>query len=1104
MRAVRLALIVAPALVVAACAARTDKRTLASLHQVSADTREVQVDKGLDQAMQGYRRFLDETPENNLTPEAMRRLADLKVEKEYGILGDGKLVELPAAGTSAKADSGTADTVPIAKPKAGSMQMPAPVVARKIDARTAGRKVLKSATPATSENDLEQRATAQQPLAASADSLALPEGVDRSLERAGPLEAIKLYDELLAKYPSYPYRDQVLYQKARAYDELGRTAESLKVMEQLIAGNPLSRYVAEVQFRRAEHFFARKKYRDAEAAYTAIVGIGTGSEYYELALYKLGWTLYKQDFYEEALHRYIALLDYKVSSGYDFDAKHPEPEERRIEDTFQVISLSFSSLGGPEVIGEYFSSNGHRVYEDRVYRNFGEFYLGKLRYNDAATVYKSFVALYPLHAVAPRFSMRVIEIYEVGGFPKLVLESKKAFAANYGLRAEYWQHFDIAKAPEVVSYLKTNLKDLANHYHAQYQDANQEKEKPANYAEASRWYREFLISFHGDPEAPPINYQLADLLRENRDYAAAAREYERTAYDYPPHEKAAAAGYAAIYAHRENLKVVSEEAKEAAKRDTVNSSLKFADTFPQHEQAAVVLGAAAQDLYDMKDFALARTSARKLIDNFPNAAPPVRRTAWLVVAHSSFDLADYQDAEAAYGRVLEATPEGDDSRPALVENLAASIYKQGEKANEAGDYRTAANHFLRVKEAAPTSKIRASAEYDAGAALIRLQDWTAAGQVLDAFRRAYPEHELQKEATKQIAFVYRQAGQLSQSAGEYERVATESNDPKLRAEALLVAGDLYEQSKSMDRALDVYSRYVQQFPKPLDAAVETRFKIAEISKSRNDEARYQHELQEIVRIDAAAGGERTGRTRNLGARSALVLSEQIYNRFAAMKLTQPFERSLQEKQRSMNTAIQAFNNLVGYEVGEVTAAATFYIAEVYSNFSRSLIESERPSGLKPAAVQKYADQLEEEAFPFEEKAIQFHEKNLELIAGGLYNAWTEKSLARLAVLKPGRYAKAEISSGFLGSLDRYVYRQPARSADAVVTGQATGSGQQPSASGSTASPGQSPPASGPTAGPGESPSASGPTMDAGQPPSAGQSPTSSSLPAEGAGNAPTH
>jgi tetratricopeptide (TPR) repeat protein len=1015
-------------MVLAACAETPDKETLASLKQVKADTTDAQVTAGLDKAMESYRRFLDETPESALSPEAMRRLADLKIEKEYGLLGDGQLVEVPAPNASQRVDGPVADNK--------TAPMPAPAATTRIEAQTrAARPQANAAAPTDSERDLERRATSQASIV-SADELselALPEGADRSLERAGPAEAVRLYDELLIKYPAYAFRDQVLYQKARACEELGRTAQAMTVMEQLIAEHPRSRYLDEVQFRRAEHFFTRKKYRDAESAYEAVVGHGPGSEYYELALYKLGWTLYKQEFYEEALHRYFALLDHKVASGYDFDATHDEEEERRIEDTFQVVSLSLSNLGGPEVVGEYFAANGHRAYEDRVYRYFGEFYLVKLRYQDAATVYRSFVTLYPLHTASPRFGMRVIEIYEAGGFPKLVLDSKKEFATRYGLRAEYWRHFDVSTSPQVLADLKKNLTDLANHYHAQYQDAGQAREKPANYAEAARWYREFLDSFHDDSQAPPINYQLADLLRENGDQAGAALEYERTAYDYPAHAQAAAAGYAAIYAHREHLKVVSAEAKEAARRDTVTSSLKFADTFPQHEHAAVVLGAAAEDLYDMKDFALARASAQKLIEAFPGAAPEIRSTAWTVVAHSSFDLAEYPQAEQAYARVLEVTPQEDEARAALVENLAASIYKQGEQANELGEYRVAADHFLRIKVAAATAKIRAGAEYDAGAALMKLQDWTAAAEVLDDFRRSYPGHELNKEATKQIAFIRREAGQLPQAAAEYERVATESENPELRAEALLLAGDLYQQSHSTDRAVDVYSRYVEQYPKPVEPAAETRFKIAEIHKGRNDQLRYREQLEAIVRLDADAAGERTDRTRNLAARASLVLSEPLYEHFAALKLVQPFEQSLQEKRQAMDTALGAFGNLVAYEVGEVTAAATFYMAEVYSNFSRSLVESERPAGLTAGDLQDYELALEEEAFPLEEKAITVHEKNLELMSGGVYNGWTEKSLARLAVLKPGRYAKFEISSGFLGSIDRYVYRQPQQPAISVDT-----------------------------------------------------------------------
>ena len=89
-RRTAIALAVSAALA-AGCAADPQKSTLAELHAIKPDAAEVPVTEGLEQAMQGYRRFLDETPETELTPEAMRRLADLQIEKQFGIrTGDGR------------------------------------------------------------------------------------------------------------------------------------------------------------------------------------------------------------------------------------------------------------------------------------------------------------------------------------------------------------------------------------------------------------------------------------------------------------------------------------------------------------------------------------------------------------------------------------------------------------------------------------------------------------------------------------------------------------------------------------------------------------------------------------------------------------------------------------------------------------------------------------------------------------------------------------------------------------------------------------------------------------------------------------------------------
>ena len=994
-------------ILVVACTGNRDRHTLAQLRGVEPDLADVEIDHEIDQAMAGYRKFLAEAPKSSLTPEAMRRLADLNLEKEYGFLGEASHAE----------ESQTSLPVPDRTDRVSEIEGRSPAVP------DVGRE---------SDRDFEDRIASESVDPFSNEPIDLELPVDVAADSAGPLEAIKLYDEILATYPNYPHNDQVLYQKARAYEELGRVDEAIEVATLLVSQYPESRHLDELQFRRGEYLFTRKKMLAAEEAYASIVAHGPGTGYYELALYKLGWTLYKQMLLDEAVLHYITLLDYKTSIEYDFDQTEDETDSQRIADTYRVISLCFSDLGGAEAVASFFTANGPRDYESRVYRNLGEFYLEKLRYNDAATVYEAFVDLYPVHRSSPHFSMRVVEIYEAGNFPKLVLDSKKAFTVDYGLESRYWQHFQAEDAPEVLDYLKSNLKDLANHYHALYQNPEIPEERPAHFAESSRWYREYLSSFPDTPETPGINYQFADLLLENDDFDLAAQEYEHIAYDYAQHERSAAAGYAAIFARREHLKQVADTDQEPTRRSVVASTLRFVDGFPEHEHAPAVLAAAVDDLYVLGEFETTIATAKRLIDRYPNSEMSVRRSAWTVIAHSSFDIESFEAAEQAYVRVLEMTAPDDDTAPDVMNNLAAAIYKQAEQANSAEDFRTAADHFLRISKAAPLSDIGPIAQYDAGAALIRLKDLSGAAEVFESFRTSNPNHELHRETTRQLAFVYREEKNFSRAAEEYERVAEEAEVPELRREALLVAGDLYEKAELLDRALNAYRVFVTDFTDPIEPVVVTRFKMAELYEQLGNVENHHAELRKIVMMDRAAGEARTDGVRVLAAKSALILAEVHFRAFEEVELVQPFEASLQKKKLRMDAALSVLSGLVDYEVGEVTAAATFYMASVYGEFSRALLESERPTDLTPAEQQEYEEVLEEEAYPFEEQAIDVHMKNLELMSAGVFNVWIEKSLSRLAVVMPGRYAKFEESSDLIELVESYSYRTPVSLVPTVI------------------------------------------------------------------------
>ncbi|MEK9953396.1 MAG: hypothetical protein VW687_14740, partial [Curvibacter sp.] len=74
------------ALTLASCATDADRHSIGTLRNLKADLSDVAIDASTEKAMRSYQKFLAETPETAMTPEAMRRLADLKIQQEYGTM----------------------------------------------------------------------------------------------------------------------------------------------------------------------------------------------------------------------------------------------------------------------------------------------------------------------------------------------------------------------------------------------------------------------------------------------------------------------------------------------------------------------------------------------------------------------------------------------------------------------------------------------------------------------------------------------------------------------------------------------------------------------------------------------------------------------------------------------------------------------------------------------------------------------------------------------------------------------------------------------------------------------------------------------------------
>jgi hypothetical protein len=231
------------------------------------------------------------------------------------------------------------------------------------------------------------------------------------------------------------------------------------------------------------------------------------------------------------------------------------------------------------------------------------------------------------------------------------------------------------------------------------------------------------------------------------------------------------------------------------------------------------------------------------------------------------------------------------------------------------------------------------------------------------------------------------------------------------------SADLYAKAGNTPKAMGMLEKYVDANPTPLVDAEEARERLADYAQQRGDIARRDHWYQEIIRTDAQAGAQRTDRTHYLAAKAQLALAQPARDAFRAVRLTAPLKKSLIVKREALETAMQGYKKAAEYQVAEVTTAATYEMADLYSVLAKDLLASERPQNLKGEELEEYNSLLEEQVFPFEEQAIKAHELNAARAKDGVYDDWVRKSFTALAELKPARYGKTELTPDVVTSLE---------------------------------------------------------------------------------------
>lgn len=862
--------------------------------------------------------------------------------------------------------------------------------------------------------------------------------------------AISLYKEVIDNAAPGVDLSESYYLLAKAYDLNGQPAKSLETLDQLIEKFPQSPYRAESQFRRGEQLFLLGDYEQAALAYRDVLSFGPETPYYEQSLYKHGWSLYKLGDYDLAVNDFVALIDVylpppppppKEDEGVEgtapeaeedapgttepadetaaaelFEPEISKTQQKILDDTLRVTALSFSNLEGQESIRRFFQENGQRHYEVQIYNALANLYLYQERFKDAADTYEAFTEAHPLHPMAPSMSSKVIDTFLKGGFPSLVLPYKERFVTKYGVYSDYWKQSTPESRKLYEKELKQHLVELANHYHAKAQASK----KSADYLDAARWYREYLTTFPMGQLSAKMNLLLAEVLFAAKDFRSAIEEFERTAYYYPESDSSEKAGYFALLSYQEFIK--SLEKQDPTYQGWVvkktSSALKFVKRFPGHKETPTILDNVIEDQLALNDMEGVIASTMLMIKLTPRPPKALWDKAWVTRANALFDIGRWQQAEEAITKVFEVVQPDAREAKKFHENRATAIFKQAEALQLTGQAEAAAAEFLRVAVVEPNSAVRPAAEYDAATILLELEKWDQAIEVLESFRRNYPNHELIATLPAKLSLAYEKTGRWGLAAKELETIAAKNKEsnPEVAKEAYWQAAKLYDQTGNTTKAIALYKSFYWTYDEPFLQKMEAQGRLAELYKLEGDTTKRNFWLNKIVENYFKGGDKNTAETQKMAAQSASELADPVYQRYKGIDLTQPLRRSLKKKKAAMQETTRAYTRIAEIGVITETTKSTHRIGEVYRDFAKSIMSSERPSGLDELALEEYEILLEDQAIPFEDKAIAVFQTNTERTLDGVWDEWIKRSYQSLEKLNPGRYKKSELKEDYIDEI----------------------------------------------------------------------------------------
>ncbi len=837
--------------------------------------------------------------------------------------------------------------------------------------------------------------------------------VEPIMPRISFAETIDYCYKLLNDYPNIAFKDKILYTLAMAYLQEGNRSKAKSYFDDVIQNYPQSSINLESHFRIGEYYFDRREYADAITHYRFLIG-KWDNPYFDMALYKLGWSYYNLNDYGNSISTFVYLIE-DVSMMEKTDSKIMGKSKADLRsESIQYIASCFTEFGGPSAAREFIEPRKEKDYALPILIKMGEIYQKRNYYPEAIQTYETLLSIYPFYEDAPDIYQLIVHNYELDGNTEAANKAREQIVEKFGPGSLWQAHYTEGELNKKSNDMaRESLVYLGTHYQAE----AQKNERARDYLLAVDKYQQYLQKFPNAEDAARIHYLLAESYYGAGDFASAAKSYNDVVVKYDTSRYREEAAYNRILCYYQltgidqpmdsvtiyideflgSGEILTVRVGRQSEVDLLRACNDFVRLFTSSKWFDQVLMKFGETLHELHAYLPAVKVYKKVAEL--GTDKPYHLASIMNAGQCYFDGGYYEQADAWFSTLVNNFPDSASYLEKAKKLMVTSKFKIAEKLSNEGKTADAANLLNTIAQSSEDPQFRERALFGAGMQFQKVGDLQQAALTFESLGKTLKSSQLADEALYRAASIRESNEEWSLAAADYLLILDNFPQSQFAMRSMKNAAVCYENLQDWFAAKRIYDRYVSTYPETGNETLECQFKSAELTYKNGKPQNALGEFQKTVSTYHSLRSKGKEVDSYFAAQAQFMVGEILFDEYKQLNLVPPLETNLKRKVAKFQQVFTAYKGALEFQIADWSTAASFRIGMAFEEFVRAFMESPLPSGLKEEELRLYSQKLAEAARPYKERALETYKRNVEQAeANHIENSWIAESRKRLQVL----------------------------------------------------------------------------------------------------------